>query len=507
MGTNEQRFDHVVIGAGASGCAVAARLTERSGATVLLLEAGGPATNPAIAEPGRLAEIWGSDLDWKITTSPQPGLGGRQVLINQGRVIGGSTAINALMWVRGNRRNFDSWSADGAAGWGYDDLLPYFQRVEDYTGRGTEGRGRGGPISVVDNPDPASSSQPFLTAAVEIGYDGPAWDYNGSRQEDGAGLLQFSMTPGGSRVTSTAYLDLVRGRPGLTVATGAEVSRLVFDGSRVTGVEYRSGNETHVVGVDREVIVSAGALATPRILLLSGIGPEADLRALGIPVVSDLPGVGANLRDHLQMPVVFAATGPMPTPELLTGNALFVNTRRDRAGAAPDLQLNFTPAVARPLVPILNIPIPVGIFLPIMVQPDSAGSVRLGSADPSRPAIVDPNYLGSPADLATMVAAVGLIREMVATAAMRDVYRGAVVPAADADIEAYTRANAVTLWHPAGTCRIGSDSLAVVDSALRVRGVDGLRVADASVMPNVPSGNTQAACYVIGEKAADLILA
>ncbi len=507
--TNATSFDYIMVGSGASGAVVANRLSADSQRRVLVLEAGVPDSNPNIADPSGFVQLWGSDLDWKLPTDEQNALGGRQIVINQGKVAGGSTSINALMWVRGNRRNFDGWAANGATGWAYNDLLPFFKKVEDYGGGASPFRGSGGPISVLDNPDPDSRSEAFLNGLVELGYDGPHWDINGERQENGAGYLQFSITKEGTRASSVqAYLDPVRDRANLMVETGALVTRILFEGNRAIGVEYLQEGEIKQARASQEVVVSAGAFLSPKLLMLSGVGPAAHLEEMGIPVVLDLPGVGQNLQDHLQLPIVYAAKAEHPLPKLLTGNTIFLNTRTERPDAAPDLQLNFTPAVPQPLAPVLNIPIPVGIFLPIMVQPDSIGSVTLRSTDPQDSPHIQPNYLQSNADVQTLVEAVKIIRELVKTGPMAEAYAAEIAPGADTDVEAYIRGNATTIWHPVGTCRIGgaSDENAVVDPQLRVRGFDNLRVADASVMPRVTSGNTQAACFVIGECAADLIL-
>lgn len=503
----ERAYHYVVVGAGVSGSVLANRLSADSATAVLLLEAGAPDTNLAIDDIGGFVSLWGSPLDWQLSTAAQAGLGDRSVLINQGKVLGGSSSINAMMWVRGNRRNFDHWAAMGADGWSFDELLPYFKRVEDFEGGASAYHGVGGPVPIRPNPDPASPSEAFRLGAVELGYDGPDWDYNGERQENGSGLLQFNITADNQRASAArCYLDPIRERVNLRIETGAQATRLLVEGARVTGVEYLQDGQRRIVRAEREVLVCAGAFLSPKLLMLSGIGPADHLRAHGIPVVADLPGVGQNLQDHLQLPVVYAAKEERAEPSLLTGEALFVRTRSGGDDIGPDLQLNFTPAVPRPLAPVLNIPIPVCIFLPIMVNPESIGEVRLRSANPEDPPIVDPRYLQDDADYRTLVSAVETIRDLARTRAFSASY-GAEVAPGEADLETYIRSQSSTLWHPAGTCAMGHDDRAVVDPQLRVRGIEGLRVADASVMPTVTTGNTQATCYVIGEKAADMIVA
>ena len=280
----------------------------------------------------------------------------------------------------------------------------------------------------------------------------------------------------------------------------------MFEGTRAVGVEYVQNGQTQRADAAREIVVCAGAFLSPKLLMLSGIGPAAHLQEQGIEVVVDLPGVGQNLQDHLQLPVVFASKEKREMPQLLTGNTLFVNTRTERSDAPPDLQINFTPMIPTPLAPVLNIPIPVGIFLPIMVQPDSRGEVRLRSSNAQDAPILDPKYLQQDADAQTFVEAVRIIRELAQTKAMSEGYAAEIAPGPDADLGEYIRTQSTTIWHPVGTCKMGSDEQAVVDAQLRVRGVENLRVADASVMPTVTSGNTQAACFMIGERAAAMIL-
>jgi choline dehydrogenase len=505
--TGEQVFDYIIIGSGAAGAVIANRLSANPALAVLVLEAGERDQNPNIEDPGGFVQLWGSDVDWKLTTEAQPGLAGRQITINQGKVLGGSTSINAMMYVRGNRRNFDTWNAMGADGWSYEDVLPYFKKSEDYEGGASQYHGVGGPVSVRDCPDQVMRSEPFLRGAVELGYDGPDWDYNGERQENGAGLLQFHIQKNGRRASAaTAFLAPVMGRQNLTVKTGAQVRRILFEGDCAREVEYVQDGQMGRVRAAREIIVSAGALQSPKLLQLSGIGPAEHLRSLDIPVIADLPGAGQNLQDHIQLPVVFRSKAEIPMTTLLTGNCLFVKTRHGMNAAPPDLQLNFTPSVPRPLSPILNFGGPACIFLPILVQPFSTGEVKLRSADPDAAPVINPRYLASDADVQVLIHAVELCRAIANTQAFSELNGGEIFPGPDAELTGFARAQGSTLWHPAGTCRIGHDRMAVVDPELRVHGVQGLRVADASVMPTVTSGNTVAACFMIGEKVADMIL-
>ncbi len=504
-----ETFDYIIIGSGAAGGVAAYYLSAKSEATILVLEAGGLDTDPNIHNIGGFVSLWGSDQDWKLQTEAQPGMANRQIVINQGKVLGGGSSINALMYVRGNPKNFDDWSAAGATGWSYQDLLPYFKAIEDYEGGASDYHGVGGPLKIRDCPEAAMRSEEFLLGATEIGYDGPHWDYNGARQENGAGYLQFHIDENGERASSvTAFLNPALERPNVSLEVGAEVTKLLIEGSTVVGVEYVQNGQVKQVRVNKEVIVSAGALQSPKLLMLSGIGPAEHLQSLGIPVVADLPGVGQNLQDHLQLPIVFRTKDDKPKPLLLTGNTLFVNTRTETPNAAPDLQLNFTPAIPAQLAPVLDFGGPTCVFLAILVQPKSTGTVQLRSANPHDPPLINPNYLHDPADVQTLVKSVELSRAIAGTKAFADLNIGEVVPGTTdpAAIEGFIRSQASTLWHPAGTCKIGQGPDAVVDPQLRVHGVAGLRVADASVMPIVTSGNTVAASFIIGAKVADLIL-
>jgi choline dehydrogenase len=500
-------YDYIIIGAGAAGCVIAERLTKDSAVNVLLLEAGTTDTDERVRGIGDFAQLWGTDVDWKFPTEPQPGLDNRVITIDQGKLIGGGTSINAMMYVRGNARNFDLWNAMGADGWSYCDVLPTFRDLEDYEGGASEYRGAGGPLRIKDCPDDAARCEEFMVGATEAGFDGPYWDTNGERQENGAGLLQFSIDDQGKRVSGgTAFLDPAKGRSNLAIETGAEVTKLLLANNRAVGVSYVQNGESKEARTESEVVVCGGAFLSPKLLMLSGIGPAEHLRSLNIPVAADLPGVGQNLCDHVQLPFVYKRKTDHPNPTLLTGNLLFFQTREGADAAPPDMQLNFTPAVPQQLMPMINLPFPACIFLAILVQPFSLGEVKLRSADPTDAPVIDPKFLSQQADVNAFVKTSEVIDRIANTKAFSGLNDGRVAPSAEMNLVQSIRAQGSTLWHPVGTCKLGRDHMAVVDPDLKVYGIDGLRVADSSVMPTVTSGNVAAPTFMIAWRAADKIL-
>lgn len=506
----EQTFDYIIVGAGAAGCVVAYRLIKNLECSVLILEAGSPDNVPAIhnTDIQSMTSLWGTELDWSYVTEEEPYLNNRKISIAQGKVLGGGTSINAMMYIRGNRRDFDHWNFLGNEGWSYQDVLPYFKKSEDYEGGASEYRGVGGLLRVVNYANPAPVSQAFVSAAMELGYKG-GWDCNGAQQENGAFFYQSTRTQDNQRCsTAVAFIKPILGHPKLTVQTQAQVTRILTSRQKVTGVEYVQDGQVHQVKAESEVILCGGAFESPKLLMLSGIGPAEHLKTHNIPVVVDLPGVGQNLQDHLLLGVGYECKQEQPAPNLLSEAGLFTYTREEMNAASPDLQFFFGPVQF--VAPQYRTDRPGFTFAPIGIQPQSRGSVFLRSNKPQDLAVLRMNYLQSEADLDVMIKGIELARELVNTDAF-DEFRGrelapGVSVTSKSGLSEYIRQVASTVWHPVGTCKMGQDKEAVVNPQLQIYGIEGLRVADASIMPTITSGNTNATTIMIGEKAADFII-
>ncbi len=521
--------DFIVIGAGSAGCAVAARLTEDPSTKVVLLEAGGEDRNRWIHIPLGFGKTFADpSVNWCYETEPDAGAAGRKIYWPRGKVLGGSSSINGMVYIRGQAEDFDHWRQLGNTGWSFDDVLPYFRRSEHQTRGADRFHGVGGPLCVSDvarHP----ICEAFIAAAIEAGYDRND-DFNGSSQ-DGVGYHQTTTRDGRRCSTAVGYLRPALRRPNLRVITEALTERILFEGRRAVGVAYRRGGEECVASAAREIIICTGAVNSPQLLMLSGIGPQEHLAEFGIPIVQHIPGVGQNLQDHYSAPIKLKCSEPVTVNDVMLSNtrklkaglqyyatrkgplamisspaALFARTRPELA--SPDVKCSISPFSAERPQDGLH-PWSGFTMIAYQLRPESRGEIRLRSANPADPPAVHPNYLADETDQRAIVAGLRICRQLLSSRHLARFVASEFLPGpdvqSDGELLDYARRRGGTVYHPTSTCKMGIDQMAVVDPELRVRGIAGLRVADASIMPTVISGNTNAAAIMIGERAADLV--
>ncbi|NLY92764.1 MAG: FAD-binding protein [Myxococcales bacterium] len=532
-----KEFDYIVVGAGSAGCVLAARLADRAGTRVLLVEAGGSDTSAMYRKPGMIAFVHQVDqlkakCDWGFKTVPQRHMNNRKIPYTRGKVLGGCSAVNGMLYLRGNKANYDSWAAAGCEGWSYEEVLPFFKKHEDHQDGASKYHGAGGELRVTRHPDDEISpvSKAFAQAVANHFGISANGDFNGEDQFT-AGFYQMTADGGVRHSTSERFLRNGE-RPNLTVETGCLVERVIIENGRAKGVRVRQNGETKDFYAAAEVILSAGAVGSPHLLMLSGVGPADHLRSHGIDVVVD-SAVGQNLHDHLFVPMTFRSkySNHKGTPfhflggmlkEFLVGNSWFGRTvfeagafiKTDPSEPIPNMQLHSLPwgypdpnqdGPGRAKVDTGR----CLTVMPTLIYPKSRGTLTLASADPTAAPVIDPNFLAEKEDLELLMNGFRIVREIMKDPAVRDMIEFEIQPGAqhvsDEDLAAQVKLRAMTVYHPVGTCRMGGDDESVVDPQLRVRGVEGLRVADASIMPTVTGGNTNAPSIMIGERAAALI--
>ena len=530
---NTQIFDYIIVGAGSAGCVLANRLSRIPGNRVLLLEAGGEDSNLWLKVPAGVPRVVSHPaLTWGYTSAEEPGLNKRTIIWPRGKTLGGSSSINGHVYMRGTPHDYDFWRDMGNPGWGWKDVLPYFKRSENHFLGESELHGGTGELHVTPLHEPHVASQAFVEAAKNAGFPRNE-DFNGLTQE-GVGYLQFTIRDGVRASASAAFLHPIRHRSNLVVQTNALVERVLLEGKRATGVRYTIGGQVHEVRASREVVLSGGAINSPQVLMLSGIGPAAHLRSIGIAVKHELPSVGQNLQDHIYAHCLASVDPEFSINRLISSNwrmipdvLRYLRSRRGlltSAAAQVGLFLRSGPHTDVPDVQVQMRPFSMisksGMYKAdsapaitascTLLRPYSVGAVSLTSADPKVAPKMMANYLADERDVRPLMEGIRLIRRVFEQAPFKDHFKGELLPGpgyqSDEDLTAYLRANAQSMYHPVGTCRMGNGADAVVDPELRVKGIEGLRVVDASVMPRIPSGNTNAPTIMIAEKAADLIL-
>ncbi len=517
-------YDYIIVGAGSGGCVLAARLTEDPNVSVLLLEAGAATTPRESRIPAAFSKLYRTAVDWNYSTEPEPHLNGRRLYWPRGKMLGGSSAINAMIYIRGNALDYDHWKSLGNPGWGFTDVLPYFKKSENQARGASAYHGTGGPLYVADLRYVNILTRAFLTAAGELGIPSNP-DFNAEGQ-NGVGLYQVTQRNGKRHGAADAYLNSARRRANLSVLTGAHATQVLMEKGRAVGVAYIRDGVSEEARADGETILSGGTINSPQLLLLSGIGPADEIKKNGIKPAYDLPGVGKNLQDHVMVSVGYICTKPVTlasaesVPNLLRyflfkRGPLVSNVaeagiflRTESGLVEPNLQLLFGSAyyVNHGLTPRKEHCFGFG---PTLITPESRGEISLRSTSPLAPPAIRANYLSTEADMRVVVHGVRLSRQLAHSKAF-EAYRGNELhpgtnAQTDAEIAEFVRREAETLYHPVGTCKMGNDSMAVVDARLRVRGIEKLRVVDASIMPRIIAGNTNAPTIMIAEKAADMI--